>query len=557
MANIFANYGHQQTMTPQSQPIPGRDMLPNNAGGYSFQLDKWERLNRFLIISSEGGTYYVKQGKLTEQNAIAAIACIKEDGVRAVELARDINVGNRAPKTDSQLFLLVLALRHGDQATKNAVTAAARQMLRTGTHLLHFCAMADGLGGWNRTKRRIVRQWFEDHPSDSVAYQVLKCQSRDGWSMKDALRVTHPIAPTYPHASVYDWTCGREAMAAHWPPILHAHALMRGVVTAESGMTREALMAVLEAVEANVPREALPTEALQNKCVWEALVPNMGLHAIFRSLGAMTSNGALEEGSEITRLVAARMKDTAALRRQRVHPFVPLLASLMYRQGHGDRSSRTWIPIRQVIEALDDSFELAFDAVKPTGKRMLVAIDISGSMSASCIGTPIVASTAAAAMAIAIAAPEPFATVVHFDSQVQRVVGITKRTVISSLQTASGGGTDLSAAVRWALGERGVINPYISKFLYTPMQSPPTLRADPQKFEAIIVLTDNETWAGQAHNQQLLERYRKDVSPESKFVCCSMAANHANIIDPTDGLSLGCAGLDGNLPSIITDFLNN
>ena len=51
--------------TPQSQPIPGKTMVANSAGGYSFPVDQWERLNRFLILGSEGGSYYASQQALT------------------------------------------------------------------------------------------------------------------------------------------------------------------------------------------------------------------------------------------------------------------------------------------------------------------------------------------------------------------------------------------------------------------------------------------------------------------------------------------------------------
>ena len=55
--------------TPQSEPIIGENMIKNNAGGYVYELDKFEQLNRFLIIGTEGGTYYVGEGKLTKDNA--------------------------------------------------------------------------------------------------------------------------------------------------------------------------------------------------------------------------------------------------------------------------------------------------------------------------------------------------------------------------------------------------------------------------------------------------------------------------------------------------------
>ena len=52
-------------VTPQSQPIPGKAQEQNNAGGYSYVLDCWGRLQRFLILGSEGGTYYVGERDLT------------------------------------------------------------------------------------------------------------------------------------------------------------------------------------------------------------------------------------------------------------------------------------------------------------------------------------------------------------------------------------------------------------------------------------------------------------------------------------------------------------
>ncbi|HVH97813.1 MAG TPA: hypothetical protein VM869_03855, partial [Enhygromyxa sp.] len=54
--------------TPQSEPASPKQ-APNNAGGYSFVLDDRARLERFLILGSEGGTYYVSERALTIDNA--------------------------------------------------------------------------------------------------------------------------------------------------------------------------------------------------------------------------------------------------------------------------------------------------------------------------------------------------------------------------------------------------------------------------------------------------------------------------------------------------------
>ena len=39
-----------------------------------------------------------------------------------------------------------------------------------------------------------------------------------------------------------------------------------------------------------------------------------------------------------------------------------------------------WNPVREVVDALDAAFYTAFGNVEPTGKRLLLALDVSGSM---------------------------------------------------------------------------------------------------------------------------------------------------------------------------------
>ncbi len=57
--------------TPQSEPIPGAGQTPNSAGGYAWALDDWKRLDRFLVLGTEGGTYYIAERPLTRENAQA------------------------------------------------------------------------------------------------------------------------------------------------------------------------------------------------------------------------------------------------------------------------------------------------------------------------------------------------------------------------------------------------------------------------------------------------------------------------------------------------------
>ena len=104
--------------TPQSQPIPGSSQVPNSGGGYSWQVDDWTRLDRFLILGAEGGTYYIGERDLVKQNHDAIVRCIQADGVRAVNRIVEISASGRAPKNDPAIFALALVTTHGNTEAK-------------------------------------------------------------------------------------------------------------------------------------------------------------------------------------------------------------------------------------------------------------------------------------------------------------------------------------------------------------------------------------------------------------------------------------------------------
>jgi 60 kDa SS-A/Ro ribonucleoprotein len=148
--------------------IPGQEerQARNSAGGVSYKLDPWKRLERFLILGSEGGTYYATQANLTKENAKAVLKLIEQDGVRVVNTVVDISTNNRAPKADPGLFVLALAISFGDKATKQAVHTALPQVARIGTHLFTFVGFAQAHRGWGRTLRDAVAHWYLRHESE-------------------------------------------------------------------------------------------------------------------------------------------------------------------------------------------------------------------------------------------------------------------------------------------------------------------------------------------------------------------------------------------------------
>jgi len=146
--------------TPQAQPIPGSTQVKNHAGGYVWQVDEWSQLDRFLILGSDKGTYYVTPQKLTKDNAQKVIALIQKDGMRVLQRVVEVSHSGRAPKNDSAIFALALCASFGDEATRKGAFEALPAVCRTGTHLFQFAEACDGLRGWGRGLRKAVGRWY-------------------------------------------------------------------------------------------------------------------------------------------------------------------------------------------------------------------------------------------------------------------------------------------------------------------------------------------------------------------------------------------------------------
>ena len=91
--------------------------------------------------------------------------------------------------------------------------------------------------------------------------------------------------------------------------------------------------------------------------------------------------------------------------RRALHPISVLSALITYRNGRGARGQTSWEPITAVVDALDSAFYASFANVDPAGKRTLLALDVSGSMTSGVVAgvvglSPRVASAAMAAITL-------------------------------------------------------------------------------------------------------------------------------------------------------------
>ena len=194
-----------------------------------------------------------------------------------------------------------------------------------------------------------------------------------------------------------------------------------------------------------------------------------------------------------------------------------------------------------MTDALDAAFYAAFGAVEPSGKRTLVAVDESGSMTARISGLPLSAREASAALALVQLATEPSATAVGFsakgadwwrDAALKPLRISPRQRLDDALRVVDRmpmGGTDCSLPMRHAT-EQGLA------------------------IDTFVVYTDNETWAGAVHPHQALVEYRQRSGIDAKLVVVGMTATGFTIADPDDGGMLDVVGFEAAVPSLIAEF---
>jgi len=385
-------------------------------------------------------------------------------------------------------------------------------------------------GGWGRATTRAVAGWYQREDVSQLAYQAVKYRQREGWTHADLLRLSHPKAPTAAHRDLYAW-------------------IVDGVMPADGEAPKqvkgfEQLQNVTDAAEAakliteyRLPWETVPTELRSSPEVWAALLEEMPLTAMIRNLATMTRIGLVAPMAEATRRVVAELGDRERIRRARVHPLAILAALKTYEQGHGERGRHSWTPVQGVVNALNDAFYLAFDNVEATGKRWLLGVDVSGSMSTGAVAgvagmTPRVA---AAAMTLVTAATEPQHVIMSFQKTFVPLSISPRERLDDVIRKTNGlpfGGTDCALPMLYA-----------------------TERKIP--VDVFVVYTDSETWYGQIHPVQALRQYREKTGIPAKLIVVAFVANRFSIADPADGGMLDVVGFDTSVPALIRDFAAN
>ncbi|XP_045156296.1 RNA-binding protein Ro60-like [Mercenaria mercenaria] len=513
-------------------------------------VDDMDLLRRFLYLGAE--TMYSPSHVDPEQKYADLIYRLitEERGKEVVKLIARISYRGLAPRQNYIIFALAVCARSNDDETKKMAYDVLCQICRIPTHFfmfVNYCKLESGRSqppskGWGRAHRRAVLKWYEEKCKnpEGIARLLTKYKSRkmvtnEGkgkrWSHKDIFRLGHPSSDD-------------ELMKVVWKFVLYGFEEAKCLASEEtknSERVRKFLTYIEGTIKAKkctdedemvdlikrhgLEKEHVPTALVNSNRVWEAIIKNMKPEAKIRNICMISSKGFCGEDSEIEKEIIETITNADILDRARVHPIRVLSALLTYEKGERKDRSRAkntkekWEVNKNIVKALNKAYELSFQNVQPTGKRFLLAVDVSKNMRVPCKGCPaIMCNQAAASMMMMTARTEPNCEIFGFSESLTQI-HIDKEDTLSQtvekMDALPSGKADSALPMLWA-------------------------EQNKKKIDVFIVYTDNIPTDGQTHPSKALEEYRATMNkPEAKLIVVAMASNPYTIADPAKSVVIG------------------
>lgn len=599
-------------VTSQSEPIPGRaDMAQNNAGGFGWQVDKWQQLMRFLILGTQGGTYYVGEHKLSKDNIDSVVECIKEEGRRVVETVVNVSLVGRAPKNDYALYVLAACTSPdiADAGTRKAAFEALPKVARIGTHLFQFCTYVEQWRGWGRGLKNAVGDWY-GRPVEKLAYQLVKYRQREGWSHRDLLRLSHP----YPgedasRRALYAWATD----SMFTIPVETELLLSSGLVPEElldlfvvQGVELKGKITVVpfadswrvDSVEDGKTHtyyiargyEYLTVSKRAEGSKWEDL-PELVLAfeeaqkaSSVKEIVSLIKQYNLPRECIPTNFLTEKAVWEALLTAGEGMPMTALIRNLGNLSKCGVLVDGDFATIRTVADRIDNEELLKAARVHPfTILTALTTYQQGHGMRSdsmwSVVGDIVDALDSAFYKAFSNVEPTNKRYLLGLDisgsmsdGEINGVPGMTPRVgacAMSMITYRTEPNTSIMAFqtqfVPMNITRTQKLKDVVDYTEELPMGGTdcalPMTHALKQYrqnnnivYDIFIIYTDNETWAGSIHPKQALDQYRREVNKDAKVIVVGMTSGGFTIADPMDAGMLDMVGFDASGPEIISNF---
>ncbi len=524
----------------------------NSCGLEVFQISDITQVKRFLSLGSENGSYYIREQELTDI-CILSIERILDTDKRdtLLKLIEDYTYNKKCKKQDPLIYLLARCCTYKASNSeyldfrRNAYKLVTK-VCTIPTLLFKFCKYCKVFynkysksNGWNNLHKNAISEWYKTKNPHTLIYQITKYKDREGYTHKDILRLAHLVPETASQKIIFKYIAkGYEEFCTYLikenilfldnEDLIRVLSFIQDYERIKDYTDIDMVISLIE--KWKFAREHIPTELLNNKLVWEALLLDMPDIALLRNLNKMTMCNLFDDNKQLE-LVCAQIRNMCNM-----HPMQLLIALKTYDNGHGFKGKNKWDPNYIIVNELEKKFYSLFRDCNPTGKRICVAMDVSGSMhAAQAYGTEcMTAAEISCALSMVLKSIDPMTEIMGFSKgfiELDITPSNSLQTNLKKIRSLPFSTTDISLPFIWAM-------------------------ENDKQFDVFIVLTDNETNTNKIKPVEALRQYRSKMQiPNCKLIVVAMTANNFSIADPNDKNMLDIAGFDGTVPDVINSFI--
>jgi 60 kDa SS-A/Ro ribonucleoprotein len=416
----------------------------NEAGGAAHERSPEQALAQYAATGCLHSTFYA-----TDAEQLDRLLDLAGRVPAAFVAQAAIYCRQRGQMKDAPALLLALLSRRDpalfDRAFDRVIDSA--RMLRTFVQIVR--SGVTGRKSLGSAPKRCVQRWL-DLRSDAAVFAA--SIGRDP-SLADVVRMVHPKPATPAREALYGYLLDRNPDPARVPELVRRFEAFKAGTLAEVP---------------DVPFQMLTGLDL-DRSAWREIARAASWQTTRMNLNAFARHGVFTDG-ELVEVVAARLRDPAAIAKARAFPYQLLAAS---------RALADDVP-QAIGAALEDAMELSLGNVPEMAGQIFVCPDVSGSMASPLTGgrgsatTSIRCVDVAALVTAALLRRNPTADVLPFEERVVPLRLSARDTVLTNagrLAAVNGGGTRVSAPLA-------------------------TLNARRASGDLVVIVSDNQSWAG-------------------------------------------------------------
>jgi 60 kDa SS-A/Ro ribonucleoprotein len=508
------------SVAPRKQPN-----TRNKAGGRAYKFEDKHALAQYAVTGTFNNTFYS-----TAREQLEAVKKLV-DKVDSEFLAKLAVYGHcEARMKDVPAYLLATLAARKESALVEKIFP---QVISNAKMLCNFVQiMRSGVTGrrsFGTAIKRCIQNWLTSR--DGKKLFVASIGHSDP-SLADIVKMVHPRPETKEQKAVFAYLIGKDYTYSNLP---------NDVRLFEQWKAGDGEGYALP----DIPFRAL-TNLTLGADEWREIANNMPWNTLRMNLNMLARKNVFKDESFLES-VASRLSDEKEVLRSRVFPYQLLTAY----QNTTDLPS-------QLKNGLQLALEAATQNVPKLDGKVVVAIDVSGSMSCPVTGRRGSASSVtrcvdvAALFAACVARKNPNALVLAFDCEgygwgsrrgnVRSGLYKPELNAFDSVVTNAtklaeygGGGTDCSLPLKW-------------------------LNQEKKKVDSMIFVSDNESWSGyrgrNGGTQAEWETLRRRC-PRAKLVNIDIAANDSSQTPDAKNEVLNIGGFNDAVWPVIDAFLSN